>query len=134
MHGGPSDLHLIHGWGQKLSILRLTPYKQSVEETKESPVRSSGERERDLFFSVVRDQHFSAESKGKTNIFQRVSPKQRLERDRHFSAVRNRHFSAEENCRVQREDRHFEWSDRDVECCENDLLNLAGSIRTKRWK
>ena len=32
MLGGPSGLHIIHGQGQKLSILCLTPYKQSAEE------------------------------------------------------------------------------------------------------
>ena len=37
MHGGQSDLHIIiHGRGQKLSLLRLIPYKQSAEETRSS--------------------------------------------------------------------------------------------------
>ena len=31
-------------------------------------------------------------------------------------------------------DRHFEQSDRNAESAKNDLLNLAGPVRTKRWK
>ena len=54
MHGGPSDLHIIiHGLGQKLSILRLTPYKQSAEETKERRSEAVVE-ERPTFFGGQR--------------------------------------------------------------------------------
>ena len=45
MHDGQSDLHvIIHEWGYKLSLLRLTPYKQSAEETR------GNQQERHTFF------------------------------------------------------------------------------------
>ena len=69
MHSGPSDLHIIiHGRGQKLSILRLTSYMQSAEETKERPLRSCGGRETDIFRQSVID-IFRLSPEGKQTFF-----------------------------------------------------------------
>ena len=58
MHGGQSDLHIIiHGQGQKLSLLRFTPFKQSAEETRgnQQGRQTFEQSERDIFRRSDRD-------------------------------------------------------------------------------
>ena len=121
---GSGDLHIIiHRRGQKLSILRPTPNKQSAERLRVSS-----------WPRLERDRHF----------FFWVSSKPRLEKGRlveaairerrtFFGGLRETFFKRKEPQSL--EERQTFWAVRLKRRMQrNDFVNRAGSIRTKRWK